>query len=109
MLAQRHQLVGDLGTPAGHVEVGEHVRRTQQGLAQRLVGLRRVRHLTAGDGLVAAPHHAGAGAVGHQAEVGARQDDALAGIDHLAGEVTGAREPEQVAGHRKRDARGGGA
>ena len=25
--AQGHQLVGDLGTPAGHVEVGEHVRR----------------------------------------------------------------------------------
>ena len=38
-----------------------------QGLAQRLVGLRRVGHLAARHGVVAAPHDAGAGPVRHQA------------------------------------------
>ena len=95
---QGHQLVGDLGPPARHVEVGEHVRRPQQRLAQRLVGLRRVGHLAARHGVVAAPHHAGTGPVRHQAEVRAVEHDALAGLDDLG--VEGARARPARAGRR---------
>ena len=46
--------------------------------------------------MVAGPHDAGAGAVRHQAEVGALEHDALAGLDDLA--VEGARAGQARAG-----------
>ena len=44
---QVHQLVGDLGAPAGDVERGERVRRLQQRGAQRAVRLAHVGQLAA--------------------------------------------------------------
>ena len=103
-----HQLVRDLRPPAGHVEVGEHVRRPHEGLAQRLVGLRGVRDLAQRHGVVAGPHDPGAGPVRHQPEVRTVEHDALTLLDHVQVEVARAGQAEEVAGDRERDARAGG-